>query len=79
VLTAAVQTASLLGLVVAGPLVDHFDPRPLVAAAGGLGLLISLAAVLLVRREAAAAVPSVPQVPVPQVPVPQVPVSSVRG
>jgi MFS family permease len=50
VMTAAVQTASLLGLMVAGPLVDHFDPRILVAAAGALGLATALAAILVVTR-----------------------------
>ncbi|MCU7724105.1 MFS transporter [Actinoplanes sp. KI2] len=50
VMTAAVQTASLLGLLVAGPLVDHFDPRLLVAAAGALGLGTALAAIPIVTR-----------------------------
>jgi len=50
VLTAVVQTASLLGLVAAGPLVDHFDPRLLVAAAGALGLATALAAIPIVTR-----------------------------
>jgi MFS family permease len=51
VMAAALQTASLLGLRVAGPLVEQFDPRLLVAAAGGLGLLITLAAMVVVGRE----------------------------
>lgn len=46
--TASVQAAGLVGLVVAGPLVEHFDPRPLVAATGGLGLLVALVALAMV-------------------------------
>jgi MFS family permease len=52
VMTAAVQTASLLGLMVAGPLVDHFAPGVVVAAAGALGLLIALVAMAVVGRTA---------------------------
>jgi MFS family permease len=48
---AAVQGAGMLGLIVAGPLVDHFEPRPLVAAAGIAGLLAALACLPMVRRE----------------------------
>jgi MFS family permease len=50
-LGAAVQGAALLGLLVAGPLVEHFEPRWLVAGAGGLGLVTALAAFAVVRRE----------------------------
>ncbi|WP_433299861.1 MFS transporter [Actinoplanes sp. CA-030573] len=52
-LSAVVQTAALLGLTVAGPLVEHFDPRLLVAAAGATGLLTCLLAMPVVRRESA--------------------------
>jgi MFS family permease len=51
VLGAAVQGAGMLGLLVAGPLVDHFAPRLLVAAAGAAGLLAALACLPMVRRE----------------------------
>jgi MFS family permease len=50
VVSAAVQGASLIGLLAAGPLVEHFDPRWLVGAAGALGLLVSAVALPLVRR-----------------------------
>jgi MFS family permease len=55
VLGAAVQGASLLGVLAAGPLVDRFDPRLLVAAAGAAGLVAVLLClpVALVRRAAA--------------------------
>ncbi|MEV6347965.1 MFS transporter [Actinoplanes sp. NPDC051851] len=48
---AAVQGAGLIGFMVAGPLLDRFDPRPLVAAAGAAGLLAALICLPLVRRE----------------------------
>ncbi|MFC7529426.1 MFS transporter [Actinoplanes sp. GCM10030250] len=48
---AAVQGAGLLGLIVAGPLADQFDPRVLVAGAGVLGVTAALACVPLVRRD----------------------------
>ncbi|GAA0816247.1 MFS transporter [Spirilliplanes yamanashiensis] len=38
-LSSAVQGAGMAGLVLGGPLVDAFEPRLLVAAAGGAGLL----------------------------------------
>jgi MFS family permease len=52
-LNAAVQGASLTGLLAAGPLVEHFEPRLLVAAAGATGLLAALACLpaVRVRRE----------------------------
>ena len=59
----AVQGASLLGLLVAGPLVEHFEPRLLVAGAGGLGVVIALAGLLLVRREPPPAAAVVDQEP----------------
>jgi MFS family permease len=61
VMGGVVQTAALLGLVAAGPLVEHFDPRLLVAAAGGSGLLIALGALPLVRREIHASEGASPQ------------------
>ena len=53
VLSAAVQGGSLLGLLVAGPLVEHFEPRLLVLAAGAAGLIAAAACrpALRVRRE----------------------------
>ncbi|WP_436524702.1 MFS transporter [Actinoplanes sp. HUAS TT8] len=48
--TAVVQGAGLLGFVVAGPLIEQFDPRVLVAATGLAGLLAALACWPLVRR-----------------------------
>ncbi|MFC7274402.1 MFS transporter [Paractinoplanes rhizophilus] len=46
----AIQGGSLIGLLAAGPLVEHFEPRWLLAAAGGLGLLASVAAMPIVGR-----------------------------
>jgi MFS family permease len=43
VLGASVQGGSLLGLLAAGPLVEHFEPRVLVAALGAAGLSAALA------------------------------------
>ncbi|BCJ43857.1 hypothetical protein GCM10010168_66600 [Actinoplanes ianthinogenes] len=51
VITAVVQGAGLLGYLVAGPLVEQFDPRVLVAGAGAAGLLAALSCWPLVRRE----------------------------
>jgi MFS family permease len=52
---AAVQAAGLAGLLVAGPLVESFDPRVLVTASGAVGLATTLACLVLVRREPATA------------------------
>jgi MFS family permease len=41
--TAAVQGAGLFGMAVAGPLIDRFEPRVLVAAAGVAGVLSAVA------------------------------------
>jgi MFS family permease len=46
----AVQGAGMIGFLVAGPLVDRFDPRVLVLAAGLAGLAAVLACVPPVRR-----------------------------
>jgi MFS family permease len=51
VLGAAVQGGSLLGLLLAGPLVERFQPRPLVAVLGLAGLLAALACLPAVRRD----------------------------
>jgi MFS family permease len=48
---AAVQGAGLVGLIVAGPLVEQFDPRILVACSGLIGLSAAVACLPLVRRE----------------------------
>jgi MFS family permease len=47
---AAVQSAGVIGLLAAGPLVDHFSPRLLLAAAGAAGVLAALACLPLVMR-----------------------------
>jgi MFS family permease len=49
VLAAVVQGGSLLGLLAAGPLVEHFDPRVLVAAAGAAGLIAAIGCLPVVR------------------------------
>ena len=48
---ASMQAAGMIGLMVAGPLVDRFEPRVLVAAAGLAGLLAALVSLPIVRRE----------------------------
>jgi len=50
VLGSAVQGAGMAGLLLAGLLVDRFDPRLLVAAAGGAGLVAVLCCVPAVWR-----------------------------
>ncbi|GAB2613834.1 hypothetical protein Aab01nite_70190 [Paractinoplanes abujensis] len=50
-LNAAVQGAGMIGLLVAGPLVETADPRLLMAVAGAFGLIMTLVSVPLVRRE----------------------------
>ncbi|WIM96764.1 MFS transporter [Actinoplanes oblitus] len=51
VVSAVVQGAGLLGYLLAGPLVERFDTRVLVAGAGAAGLLAAVACWPLVRRE----------------------------
>jgi MFS family permease len=60
-LGAAIHGAGMLGLLAAGPLVDHVDLRLLMAAIGAFGLVTTLAGLPLVRREP----PSVPAVSSP--------------
>jgi MFS family permease len=48
---APIQAAGMIGLLVAGPLVDLVDPRALIACAGAAALLTALAAWPVVRRE----------------------------
>jgi MFS family permease len=48
-MNAVVQTASMLGFLLAGPLLDRFGPRELVAACGALGVLAALACLPMVR------------------------------
>jgi MFS family permease len=48
-MSAVAQTAGMLGFLVAGPLIDRFGPRELVAAAGALGLVAALACLPMVR------------------------------
>jgi MFS family permease len=48
-MNAVTQTANMLGFLAAGPLIDRFPPRGLVAAAGALGLLATLACLPMVR------------------------------
>ncbi|GIE98207.1 MFS transporter [Paractinoplanes rishiriensis] len=50
-LGSTVQAAGLLGLAAAGPLVDRFDPRVLVASAATLSLIIAVTCLMVVRRE----------------------------
>ena len=47
---AAIQGAGMVGYVVGGPLIDHFAPRPLVAAAGIAGLVAVAVCLPVVRR-----------------------------
>lgn len=63
--SAAIQGAALIGLVAAGPLVERFEPRWLLASAGGLGLLAALAAMPLVREPKAAPAMEPPMVKAP--------------
>jgi MFS family permease len=49
VMNAVAQTANMVGFVVAGPLVDHFEPRLLVAACGAAGLVAAVACLPMVR------------------------------
>jgi len=49
VLGASVQGGSLFGLMAAGPLVERFEPRALVAALGAAGLLAAVACLPAVR------------------------------
>lgn len=49
VTAAAFQGAGLAGLLLAGPLVERFEPRPLVAASAVLGLVTALVCLVLVR------------------------------
>jgi MFS family permease len=47
---AAIQGAGMVGFVIGGPLVDRFEPRPLVVAAGLAGLLAVALCLPAVRR-----------------------------
>ena len=49
VVSATIQAAALVGLLAAGPLVEHVNPRWLVAGAGALGLLTALVTLVAVR------------------------------
>ncbi|MEV6843733.1 MFS transporter [Actinoplanes sp. NPDC051411] len=60
VMNAVAQTANMLGFMVAGPLVDHFGPRLLVAACGAAGLLAALACLPMVRSAVRLAPPLAP-------------------
>jgi MFS family permease len=51
VLGSTVQAAGLLGLAAAGPLVDRYDPRLLVASAAALSLIVAVTCLFGVRRE----------------------------
>jgi MFS family permease len=48
-MNAVVQGASMLGFLVAGPLIDRYGARELVAASGALGLLAALACWPMIR------------------------------
>ena len=58
---AAVQGAGMVGFAIGGPLVDRFEPRPLVAAAGLAGLVAVAFCLPAVRRAGREIAPS-PQV-----------------
>jgi MFS family permease len=60
-MSAVAQTANMLGFVVAGPLIDRFGPRELVAVCGAVGLLAALACLPMVRS---AVRPTPPPAPV---------------
>jgi MFS family permease len=51
VVAAAIQGAVMIGLLVAGPLLEQYGPRELVGTAGALGLLTGLVCLVLMRRE----------------------------
>lgn len=48
-MNAVAQTANMLGFVAAGPLVDRFGPRELVAACAAVGLVAALACLPMIR------------------------------
>jgi MFS family permease len=48
-MNAVTQSAGMVGFLVAGPLIDRFEPRGLVAVAGALGLLAALSCLPMVR------------------------------
>jgi predicted MFS family arabinose efflux permease len=50
-MNAVVQTANMLGFLAAGPLIDRFGARELVAACGALGLLAALACLPMMRLQ----------------------------
>jgi MFS family permease len=62
-LNGAVQLAGLIGLAAAGPLVERFEPRWLIAAAASFGLLVCLAALPMARREVRSEPPLAPATP----------------
>lgn len=41
----------MIGLLVAGPLVERYGPRELVGVFGALGLIVAIGCLLVVRRE----------------------------
>lgn len=49
IMQAVAEGAGMLGFLVAGPLVDHLDARPLMAGAGAAGLLAALICLPIVR------------------------------
>jgi MFS family permease len=51
VMQSAIQGAAMLGLLAAGPLVEVFSPRVLVAVAGAAGLVAAAACIPAMRRE----------------------------
>jgi MFS family permease len=57
---AAIQGAGMVGYAVGGPLVDRFDPRLLVAAAGLAGLVAVVLCLPAVRRAGREIAPSAP-------------------
>jgi MFS family permease len=61
-MNAVAQSASMLGFLVGGPLIDRFGPRELVAAAGAFGLVAAVSCLPMVRS---AVRPEPPSPPVP--------------
>jgi MFS family permease len=49
IMNAVAQSASMLGFLIGGPLIDRFGPRELVAAAGALGLVAAVSCLPMVR------------------------------
>jgi MFS family permease len=58
IMNAVAQSASMIGFLVAGPLVAHFSPRLLVMCAGAAGVVAASACLPMVRRESSLSRPT---------------------